>query len=65
MNIGKSINLELINQGKNKAWLADQLKVTRQYVTVICKSPTCSGKMLDSLCEVFGMKASDFVALGE
>jgi len=65
MNIGKSIELCLVINGISKGDLAKKLGVTPNTVTTLCKGKTCSGKALDSLCLVFNMKASDFVALGE
>lgn len=65
MNIGKSIQIALITKGANKKQLSDSLGVRPEYVTVLCKRKYCSKKMMDKLCEVFEMKASEFVALGE
>lgn len=65
MNIGKSIEHAIINTGMQKKELAKALEVTPIQVSRLCAQSTCSGKMLDKLCTVFNMKASDFVALGE
>ncbi len=65
MNIGKSIQIALVNKGWQKKELADRLGVTRSTVSNLVKSSNCTGQALDNLCEVFEMKASDFIALGE
>jgi DNA-binding Xre family transcriptional regulator len=65
MNIGKSIVIALVDKGWQKKDLAEKLGVTRSTVSNLVKSSTCSGQALDNLCEVFEMKASEFVALGE
>ena len=65
MNIGQSIELSLIKKGMSKQQLAKELGLTANSVSTLCKNKTCSGKTLDKLCVVFGIKASDFVALGE
>ncbi len=65
MNIGKSIQIALIDKGWQKKDLASKLGVTRSTVSNLVSSSTCTGKALDNLCDVFEMKASDFIALGE
>jgi len=65
MDIGKSIQIALIHQGIKKKDLADQLEVSRTYVSFLVGSETCSPTMLNRLSRVFGMKASEFIALGE
>jgi DNA-binding Xre family transcriptional regulator len=65
MNIGKSIQIALIDKGWQKKDLADKMGVTRSTISNLVKSSTCTGQALDNLCEVFDMKASDFIALGE
>jgi len=65
MNIGKSIQIALVNKGWQKKELADRLGVTRSTVSNLVKSDTCTGKALTNLCDVFEMSASDFISLGE
>lgn len=65
MNIGKSVQIALINKGWQKKDLAEKLGVTRSTVSNLVKCTACNGKALDSLCEAFEMKASEFIALGE
>jgi DNA-binding Xre family transcriptional regulator len=65
MNTGKSIQIALVNKGWQKKDLAEKLGVTRSTVSNLVKSSTCTGQALDNLCEVFEMKASEFIALGE
>lgn len=65
MNIGKSIQIALVNKGWQKKELADKLGVTRSTISNMVKSESCTGKALSNLCEVFEMPVSEFVALGE
>jgi DNA-binding Xre family transcriptional regulator len=65
MNTGKSIQIALVNKGWQKKDLAEKLGVTRSTVSNLVKSSTCTGQALDNLCEVFEMKVSEFIALGE
>jgi DNA-binding Xre family transcriptional regulator len=65
MNIGKSIQIALVNKGWQKKDLAEKLGVTRSTISNMVQSETCTGKALAKLCEVFEMQASDFIALGE
>jgi len=65
VNIGKSISIALAQKEMQKKDLAQALGVTPATISNLVKSSACSGKALDNLCEVFEMKASDFIALGE
>jgi plasmid maintenance system antidote protein VapI len=65
MNVGKSIEICLAMKSMKKMELAAHLDVTRHTVANLCKSKTCSGKMLLKLCKLFEMKVSEFIALGE
>ena len=57
MNIGKSIQIALVNKGMQKKDLADKLGVTRSTISNMVKSETCTGKALANLCEVFDKHA--------
>jgi len=65
MNIGKSIVIALHDKGMQKQELATELGASPATVSTLCKNTECSGQMLDRLCQVFQMKVSEFVALGE
>lgn len=65
MNTGKSITILLHDRSMKKKDLAAMLDMTPATVTTLCKEETCSGKMIDKLCIVFDIKASEFIALGE
>tara|TARA_R110000824_G_scaffold73183_2_gene186420 strand:+ start:2087 stop:2338 length:252 start_codon:yes stop_codon:yes gene_type:complete len=65
MNIGKSINHAVINQGIKKKELAVKMGISDAQISRLCGSKTCSGAMLDKLSRAFNMQVSELVALGE
>lgn len=65
MNIGKSIEICLEDRGMMKKKLAEKLDVTPQTVTTLIQSKECTGPMLRKLSEIFEMKSSQFIAIGE
>ena len=65
MNISKSIQACLDEAGIQKKTLAKRLGVTKQTVSALMKGETCSPRMLVLLSEVFELKVSEFVELGE
>lgn len=65
MNIGKSIKVALALKQMRSKDLAQALGVTQPTVSSMCVRVTASGDMLMRLAESFGMKVSEFVALGE
>lgn len=65
MHIGKSIKVALAKRQMKGADLAHTLGVTASTVSVMCKRETCTGHALIRLADIFGMKVSEFVALGE
>lgn len=65
MDIGKSIRVAMAMRGLRGNQLAERLQVTAPTVSVMLSRPTCSGQTLQNLANIFGMKVSEFVALGE
>lgn len=65
MDIGKSIKVALALKGMRSKELAQALGVTQPTVSTMCYRATSSGHMLIRLADAFGMKVSEFVALGE
>lgn len=65
MHIGKSIRVAMAMRGLRRPQLAERLQVTGPTVSTMLSRPTCSGQTLQSLAKIFGMKVSEFVALGE
>jgi DNA-binding XRE family transcriptional regulator len=67
MNLGKSIKIALLNAGKDKdqAWLADQIGVSRTWMTAIANRPHSDTKHAEKIASVLGMKTSELIALGE
>jgi DNA-binding Xre family transcriptional regulator len=65
MDIGKSMRVAMAMRGMRGNQLAEQLHVTAPTVSVMLSRRTCSGQTLQDLADIFGMKVSDFVKLGE
>ena len=65
MNIGKSVKILLAQQEMNQTELAVKVGVSRAVMSYVCNHPSCSPGMMVKLCEVFDLKASELIALGE
>jgi len=65
MNVGKSIKMALVKVDKKQTWLAEQLGISSRQVNKVANNESASGKTIEKMAEVFGMKVSDFLALGE
>jgi len=65
MDIGKSIRVAMAMRGLRGNQLAERLQVTAPTVSVMLSRTTCSGHTLQNLASIFGMRVSEFVALGE
>lgn len=65
MNIGKSIQHCLINKGMQKIELAELMGISPQSLSRNINKRTCSLETLDKLCEIFELKSSEFIAVGE
>lgn len=65
MDIGKSIRVAMAMRGLRGNQLAERLQVTAPTISVMLGRKTCAGQTLQDLASIFGMKVSEFVALGE
>lgn len=65
MNVGKSIKVALAQRGMTQAELAKRLGVTHTWLSAMANKPRASTASLEALAGQFGMKVSEFVALGE
>jgi transcriptional regulator with XRE-family HTH domain len=65
MDIGKSIRVAMAMRGLRGNQLAERLQVTAPTISVMLGRKTCAGQTLQDLANIFGMKVSEFVALGE
>ena len=65
MNVGKSINKAIVDQGKDTKWLSEQLKVSVTRAGVLRNSLNTSTDTLQRLAAAFKMPVSEFIALGE
>ncbi len=66
MDIGKSLKLALIHQGKTQSEIAASMGVSRAYVSAIANNEkTLSLSKLSFMSSIIGMPVSEFIALGE
>lgn len=65
MDIGKSMRVAMAMRGLRNNQLAEKMGVTQATISVMLSRRTCTGQALIQLCEIFDMKASEFLRLGE
>ena len=65
MNTGKSIKLALIHKGWSQGELTEKLGMSKSAVNILANGGNCSSGRLRNLADAFGMKVSEFIALGE
>lgn len=66
MNLGKSIKIALAKAEKDQSWLAQELNLPQQEISrFINQSQTKRLKAIGQMADVFDMKVSEFIALGE
>jgi len=65
MNIGKSIRRALLDRGWSQKLMASKLGVSANTASTLSRSSSCGGEKLRQLADIFGMRVSEFVALGE
>ncbi|MGL4317118.1 MAG: helix-turn-helix domain-containing protein [Pseudomonas sp.] len=65
MNLGKSIKVALAKAGKNQHELAEQMGLSFRFVNRMANSKTAKMATAEKFATVFGMKVSEFIAIGE
>lgn len=65
MNIGNSLKVALVKRGMSQTDLAKKMGVHTQWVNKLANSKSASQGSIIALSVALGMKASEFVALGE
>lgn len=65
MNIGRSIRVAIAKNDLNQTRLAERMGVSRAYISKLCCSQHVSMAAARRIADEFGMKLSDFIALGE
>ncbi len=65
MNIKRSLKIALAKQDMTQKALADSLGYTRQRLNGIQKQKNIRPETLKSIADIFGLKVSEFIALGE
>lgn len=65
MDLKKSINVALAMTGITREELARRIGVTRPTLSTMTTRNACPSSKLEALAAAFGMKVSEFIALGE
>lgn len=65
MNVKKSIQIAMAQRGMKQKDLAEALGVGDTTVSGFMNRENCSSQTIQRLAEVFQMKESEFIALGE
>lgn len=65
MNIGKSVRVAMAKRDIKPKELAEKMGASRQYIGQLMKAEAVGTGTLNKLCEVFDMKAGEFITLGE
>lgn len=65
MNLRKSIKVALAQRNMEQKALAEQLHMSQSSMSQLAKQESCTGATLQKLADAFGLKVSEFVALGE
>ncbi len=65
MNAGKSLKVALAKRGMSQVEFARLVKMTQPSVSSLANSQNWTGGSLKKVSEALGMKASEFLALGE
>ena len=66
MNVAKSIRVSLAKENKKQTWLANELGVSRAYVSALCtgeKRPSMD--KMTVIANVFHVSVSEFIKRGE
>lgn len=65
MDLKKSINVALAMTGITREELARRIGVTRPTLSTMTTRNACPSSKLEAISAAFGMKVSEFIALGE
>ncbi len=65
MNFRKSLKLALAQRDMTQRALALKLGMRETSMSQLAAQKSCTGATLQKLADAFGMKVSEFVALGE
>jgi len=65
MNAGKSLRIALVGRSMSQKQLAEQMGFSREYVCRMAGQEKIGIGTIVKLAKFFGMKVSEFLALGE
>lgn len=65
MNFRKSLKLALIQRDMSQKALAEKLGMRETSMSQLAAQKSCTGATLQKIADAFGMKVSEFIALGE
>ena len=62
---GRAAKVAMIQRGKGRPWLAEQLGISPQRASLIMNSATASQGTLEKMADLFGLSLSEYIKLGE
>lgn len=65
MDIQKSIKIAMAKRGVNQKELAAELDMGQSSLSLLMRQDSCTGATMRKLARHFGMRVSEFIALGE
>lgn len=65
MNFRRSLKLALAQRDMTQKALAEKLGMRETSMSQLAAQTSCTGATLQKIADAFGMKVSEFVALGE
>lgn len=65
MDVGKSIKIALVQRRMTQVQLAEKVNRSTVWINKLAAGKSADGKTISMLADAFGMKVSEFVALGE
>lgn len=65
MNVGRSVRVAMAKRDMKPKTLCDLMGASRQYIGQLMNNEQAGTGTINKLAEVFDMKVSEFVALGE
>ncbi len=65
MHVGRSVKMALAQRNRTIAWLAEQLSISNTRASNIANSRYVQSRTIERLANLFGIKPSELIALGE
>lgn len=65
MHVGRSVKMALAQRNRTIVWLAEQLSISKTRASNIANSRYVQSRTIEKLADLFGIKPSELIALGE